>query len=193
MKVLCIEDDREMAELIAEALRDRGIDIVLAHSGPEGLNAINQENPDLVLCDIGLPGLSGFEVLEQRLSYPLTAPSFIFLTALTDRDSELRGRRLGAEDYVTKPIDFDVLYEILLTRMGRRESSLNGPPIELADREKEVLTWSAKGKTSHEIALILGLSKRTVDFHMDNARNKLGVATRVEAAIRATSLGLIAP
>lgn len=188
MKVLCIEDDREMAELIAEELRERGIQITLAHSGPDGLQAVTVVQPDLVLCDVGLPGLSGFEILE---SLP-TPPPFIFLTALTDRDSELRGRRLGAADYVTKPIDFELLYEILLTRLGRRDTT--GPNgTELADREKEVLTWSARGKTSLEIALILGLSKRTVDFHMDNARNKLGVATRIEAAIRASSLGLITP
>lgn len=193
MKVLCIEDDHEMAELIAEELLERGIHVELAHSGREGLHAIHQLQPDLVLCDIGLPELSGFEILEQLQNSPPPIPAFIFLTALTDRDSELRGRRLGAADYVTKPIDFDVLYEILLTRMGRRDTTITPPSAELAEREKEVLTWSARGKTSLEIALILGLSKRTVDFHVDNARNKLGVATRIEAAIRATSLGLISP
>ncbi|XXG30844.1 MAG: DNA-binding response regulator [Ferrovum myxofaciens] len=106
----------------------------------------------------------------------------------------MRGRRLGADDYVTKPIDFDVLYEILRTRSGRaRENTIPFVGVELAEREREVLTWSARGKTSSEIALILGLSKRTVDFHIDNARTKLGVATRIEAAIRAASLGLITP
>ena len=61
------------------------------------------------------------------------------------------------------------------------------------DREVETLTWSARGKTSAEIAQILGLSKRTIDFHIDNAREKLGVATRIEAAIKATTGGLIEP
>lgn len=74
-----------------------------------------------------------------------------------------------------------------------REPLPAGNGVELAEREREVLTWSARGKTSSEIALILGLSKRTVDFHIDNARTKLGVATRIEAAIRAASLGLITP
>ncbi|MDA8415770.1 MAG: response regulator transcription factor [Betaproteobacteria bacterium] len=188
MKVLCIEDDREMAGLIAEELRDRDIQITLSYSGYDGLHAIALVQPDLILCDVGLPGLSGFEILESLTS----PPPFIFLTALTDRDSELRGRRLGADDYVTKPIDFELLYEILLTRLGRRDPPLSGTT-ELAEREREVLTWSARGKTSLEISLILGLSKRTVDFHMDNARNKLGVATRIEAVIRASHLGLINP
>ncbi|WP_297454264.1 response regulator transcription factor [Ferrovum sp.] len=194
MKVLCIEDDHEMADLIAEELQDRGVSIQLTHDGQAGLEAIERERPDLVLCDIGLPTLSGFEVLEKVLATLPNPPPFIFLTALTDRESELHGRRLGADDYVTKPIDFDVLYEILRARLGRmREPLPAGNGVELAEREREVLTWSARGKTSSEIALILGLSKRTVDFHIDNARTKLGVATRIEAAIRAASLGLITP
>ena len=65
--------------------------------------------------------------------------------------------------------------------------------IRLSDREVETLTWAARGKTSADIALILGLSKRTVDFHIDNARTKLGVATRIEAAVKAAIGRLIEP
>ena len=63
----------------------------------------------------------------------------------------------------------------------------------LNDREVEVLTWVARGKTSAEIAQIVGLTKRTVDFHIDNARTKLGAATRTEAVIKANSGRLIEP
>jgi DNA-binding CsgD family transcriptional regulator len=63
----------------------------------------------------------------------------------------------------------------------------------LNDREVEVLTWVARGKTSAETAQILGLTKRTVDFHTDNARAKLGAATRTEAAIKAATGRLIEP
>ena len=65
------------------------------------------------------------------------------------------------------------------------------PAVNLSEREVEVLAWSARGKTSGEIATILGLSKRTVDFHIDNARQKLGVATRIEAVVKASSAGII--
>ena len=65
--------------------------------------------------------------------------------------------------------------------------------LDLNDREVEVLTWVARGKTSLEIAGILGLTKRTVDFHIDNARNKLGASTRTEAVIKATTGRLIEP
>ncbi|MFX6011048.1 helix-turn-helix transcriptional regulator, partial [Acinetobacter baumannii] len=65
--------------------------------------------------------------------------------------------------------------------------------ISLNSREIETLTWAARGKTSAEIAILVGLSKRTVDFHIDNARTKLGVATRIQAAIKATTGRLIDP
>ena len=96
---------------------------------------------------------------------------FVFLTALTDRDNELKGRQLGADDYVTKPIDFDVLATIIAARLAGVARMGRWPKlVELNDREVEVLTWVARGKTSAEIAQILGLTKRTIDFHIDNAR-----------------------
>jgi DNA-binding NarL/FixJ family response regulator len=119
---------------------------------------------------------------------------FVFLTALTDRDNELKGRQLGADDYVTKPIDFDVLDAIIHARLARVARLEIWPKqFELNDREIETLTWAARGKTSAEIAQILNLTKRTVDFHIDNARVKLGAATRVEAAIKAATVRLIEP
>jgi DNA-binding NarL/FixJ family response regulator len=119
---------------------------------------------------------------------------FVFLTALADRDDELKGRQLGADDYVTKPVDFELLVAIIRARLAQvARLELSPQSVELSEREIETLTWAARGKTSAEIALILGLSKRTVDFHIDSARAKLGVATRIEAAIKAASCRLIAP
>jgi DNA-binding CsgD family transcriptional regulator len=101
---------------------------------------------------------------------------------------------LGADDYVTKPIDFDVLATIIAARLaGVARTALWPKVAALNDREVEVLTWVARGKTSVEIAQILGLTKRTIDFHIDNARAKLGAATRTEAVIKATTGRLIEP
>jgi DNA-binding response OmpR family regulator len=195
-KILCIEDDRETAALIAEELIDRGYEMTVAHDGREGLTAILKTMPDLVLSDISMPVMSGFELLERLIALAprFSKMPFIFLTALTDRDNELKGRQLGADDYVTKPIDFDVLATIINARLaGIARSALWPKTIELNEREVEVLTWVARGKTSMEIAQILGLTKRTIDFHIDNARAKLGAATRTEAVIKATTGKLIEP
>jgi DNA-binding NarL/FixJ family response regulator len=194
--ILCVEDDKETAALIAEELVDRGYAVTLAHDGREGLAAILKTMPDLVLSDISMPVMSGFEVLERLIGLAprFEKMPFVFLTALTDRDNELKGRRLGADDYVTKPIDFDVLDTIIAARLaGVARTGLLPKLAKLNDREVEVLTWVARGKTSSEIAQIVGLTKRTVDFHIDNARAKLGAATRTEAVIKANSGRLIEP
>jgi DNA-binding response OmpR family regulator len=195
-KILCIEDDRETAALIAEELIDRGYAVTLAHDGGEGLAAILKIMPDLVLSDISMPVMSGFELLERltKLAPQFSKMPFVLLTALTDRDNELRGRQLGADDYVTKPIDFEVLATIISARLaGVARTGLWPKGLGLNDREVEILTWVARGKTSAEIAQIISLTKRTVDFHIDNARGKLGAATRTEAVIKATTGRLIEP
>ena len=195
-KILCIEDDRETAALIAEELIDRGYAVTLAHDGRDGLAAILKTMPDLVLSDISMPMMSGFELLERLIALAprFAKMPFVFLTALTDRDNELKGRQLGADDYVTKPIDFDVLATIITARLaGIARTGLWPKLSELNDREVEILTWVARGKTSAEIAQIIGLTKRTIDFHIDNARTKLGAATRTEAVIKAASGRLIEP
>jgi len=195
-KILCIEDDRETAALIAEELIDRGYEVTLAHDGREGLAAILKIMPDLVLSDISMPAMSGFELLERlvALAPRFSRMPFVFLTALTDRDNELKGRQLGADDYVTKPIDFEMLAAIIAARLaGVARSGLWPKMVALNDREVETLTWAARGKTSAEVAQILGLTKRTVDFHIENARTKLGAATRTEAVLKAATGRMIEP
>jgi DNA-binding NarL/FixJ family response regulator len=195
-RVLCIEDDPETAALIAEDLQERGYTVTLALEGSAGFKAILKTRPDLVLCDISMSGMTGFEVLERltALAPQFKSVPFVFLTALADRDTELKGRQLGADDFVTKPIDFEILATIIEARLGRvARNEVWSRQVELNEREVESLTLSARGKTSTEIATILNLSKRTVDFHIENACRKLNVATRIQAAVKAVSGGLIEP
>jgi len=196
-RILCVEDDRETASLLAEELTDRGYDVALAHNGRAALECILNSPPQLVLADINMPRASGFELLEQLASTRLRLPHipFVFLTALADRDSELRGWQLGADDYVTKPVDFEILSARIAARLARVAPApgTTPPGVSLAEREVETLTWVARGKTSSEIGQILGIAKRTVDFHLDNARNKLGVVTRSQAVAKAASGRLITP
>jgi DNA-binding response OmpR family regulator len=195
-KILCIEDDRDTASLICEELVDRGFEVRAAYNGRDGLAAILKDPPDLVLSDIGMPGMSGFELLGTLTSMEPRFESmpFVFLTALGDRDSELKGWQLGADDYLTKPVDYDVLAALITARLSRVARSAVWPKqVDLREREVETLTWAARGKTFWEIGEILGLSKRTVEFHLENARRKLGVATRTQALIKAATGHLIQP
>jgi len=195
-RILCIEDDSETAALIAEELTDRGYEVGVVYNGGDGLAAILRATPDLVLADVSMPVMSGFDLLERVTAHEprFARMPFVFLTALADHDNELKGWQLGADDYLTKPIDFDVLAAVIASRLRRVARSALWPGrIGLGAREREALTWAARGKTFAEIGQILGLSRRTVEFHLDNARRKLGVPTRTQALIKAAIGQLIEP
>jgi DNA-binding response OmpR family regulator len=194
--VLCVDDDRETVGLIAEELAERGFRISMAFDGEEGFQAILARQPDIVLADVTMPVLSGFDLLARltNLAPRFNTMPFLYLTALSDRANELKGRQLGADDYITKPVDFDILISIINARLARVTRPAATPRIaDLTEREVEALTWAARGKTSAEIATILGLTKRTVDFHIDNARLKLNATSRMHAAVKAAASQLIEP
>jgi DNA-binding NarL/FixJ family response regulator len=193
--LLCIEDDPDTCELLVEVLTAEGFAVSTVASGEAGLSAF-ETRPDLVLCDIDLPDVSGFDILAKSRAGNLLPPGvpFIFLTAFSQRSHQLQARQLGCDDYVTKPIDFELLIAIIrhrLTASGDRTAEKS--ELRLTERELQVLTWVARGKSSSDIATILGISERTVNFHLDNAMRKAGVATRVQAAVKCALLGLIEP
>jgi DNA-binding NarL/FixJ family response regulator len=197
-KILCIEGDSATAQLIVEEFGERGFDVVVACNGQEGFVTILKGIPDLVLCDVGAPGMSGFDLLELLIAFAPRLerlPRFVLVTATPDRDSELRARRLGVDDYVIKPIDFDILELIIRARLANIATTEIRPKlaVNLNERELETLTWAARGNTSLQIAEKLGVPRRTVDFHLDNARNKLSAANRIDAVIKAALGGLIEP
>ncbi len=119
-RIQIIEDDREIADLVAEDLTDRGYEVRTAYSGQEGCSAIFEAAPDLVLSDLMMPVMSGFDVLDRLAA---AAPSFrnipfIFLSGQSEREVALRAQLAGADDFVVKPVDFDMLERIISTRLA---------------------------------------------------------------------------
>jgi DNA-binding NarL/FixJ family response regulator len=195
-KILSIEPNHKTATAIAQELSGRGFELSTAHDGQAGLVTILKDKPDLVLCDIDLPIISGFELLERLIDITprFGRMPFVFMTSQTDRKHELMGRQLGADDYIKKPIDFDILAAIINARLaGVARTKVWSELVKLNSRETEVLTLVARGQKSAQIAIKLGIVKRTVDFHLDNARIKLGAATRAQAVVSAVAGGLIEP
>ena len=192
-KILCIEDDPETVELLVEVLHDEGFDTVVARNGREGIEKFS-ERPNLILCDVDMPHVSGFEVLQQlrRSIGQLRSIPFLFITAYGSRESHVQARRLGCDDFLTKPLDFELLIEIVRNRLAQSPNTA-AVQFTLTDREIEALTWVARGKSSTDIAVLMNVSERTVNFHINNVIRKLGVATRVQAAIQCALLGLINP
>jgi signal transduction histidine kinase len=121
-KILVVEDAQSLRKDILEMLGFEGYDAIGAENGLVGVEKARLEIPDLVVCDIMMPGLDGFGVLEELRRDPLTATiPFIFLTARTDRVDIRQGMGLGADDYLTKPFTASELLATVHARLEKRD------------------------------------------------------------------------
>jgi DNA-binding NarL/FixJ family response regulator len=191
--ILCVEDHHDTAVVVAKQLNDRGFAVSVAHSGPEGLLAVMTATPDLIICDLDMPVMSGFDFFDRLTEF---APRIgqipvVFLMTPGERGNEAKGRRLKPGDYVTKPVDFEHLHYVIHSHLVRTEGALLAF-LPLNNREIDILSKIARGLTSARIADELHLSRRTIDYHVDNARLKLSATTRAEAVMKAVARGLIA-
>ncbi|AYM84033.1 response regulator [Agrobacterium tumefaciens] len=109
--VLCVEDEVELRKLLVEEFQDAGLATIEASNGKEGLDPMLSSWPDIVVCDISMPVMNGHELLaEIQINHPeLSNTPFIMLTALSDKENQIAGLSAGAEDYLTKPVDLELL------------------------------------------------------------------------------------
>ncbi|MFB3890720.1 MAG: response regulator transcription factor [Phycisphaerae bacterium] len=130
-RVLVIEDERDMAELIATRLKREGYVIEHAYDGQDGLAKIRAGRPDLVLLDIFLPKMSGIDVLREVRQDPRTSLTpVIIVTAKGDETDVIVGLQLGADDYIAKPFNMSLLtarMDAVLRRTARGEPTGKGP------------------------------------------------------------------
>jgi len=201
-KVLVIEDNKEILENTAEILELSNYRVCTAENGKIGIEKALSDKPDLILCDIMMPELDGYGVLQAlRDDARTVAIPFIFLTAKGEKPDIRAGMNLGADDYLTKPVPKTELLEAIRTRLQRAEQqatptfkpNFDSPkPLEeefgLTPRAAEVLLWIAQGKTNSEIATILGNTESTVKKHVAEIFEKLGVETRGGATLRALEI-----
>ncbi len=121
-KILVIEDTQNVRENICEILETENYEVFAAENGQSGVEMSKNIQPDLVLCDIMMPGMDGYEVLaEMRKEVVTSTVPFIFLTAKNTRDNQRLGMELGADDYITKPFTVDELLKSVTTRLKRAE------------------------------------------------------------------------
>ncbi|TDL74833.1 response regulator transcription factor [Palleronia sediminis] len=119
--ILCIEDEPSLRDDIAAELTEAGYAVIAAGDAPQALRHLERQRPDLILCDIVMPGMDGHALLAHlRGARPdLDDIPFVFLTALSAREQMIEGRRAGADDYLTKPIDYDLLRAMIAARLDR--------------------------------------------------------------------------
>lgn len=200
VKILVVEDDRDLNRFVSLTLRNYGYDVTTAFNGSEGIKYVQETKFDLILTDIMMPEKNGYDLAEEiRLTDNKTP--IIFMTAKEDKPSQMLAYSIGIDDYVTKPFDIDLLrlkIEAILRRAKieskkqitvgnftmnteERVASVNGEEIPLTVREFDLLfkLLSYPKKTFTRSALMeefwdydSSATSRTVDVYMAKLREK---------------------
>lgn len=199
-KILIAEDDQTISKLIAASLSISGYESVPCFDGNEAVHMVRNEEFDLILLDIMLPGLDGFQVMEKIRE---TGTPVIFLTAMGDVSDRVKGLKSGAEDYIVKPFEpLELLarIEIVLRRFNREQKNLSfrditvnmeersvrrgSEIIDLTPKEYDLLVLFLKHQNvalSRDKILMdvwecsANIETRTVDNHVQRLRKKLGL------------------
>ena len=119
---MIIEDDKTARESIVDILQMENYEVFSADNGKTGLEILKQINPDLILCDIAMPKMNGYEVYKEiQEDDNLSIIPFIYLTARAEKEDIKFGLRLGVDDYITKPLNFDELLSTISRRLKKRD------------------------------------------------------------------------
>ncbi|WP_165004588.1 MULTISPECIES: response regulator transcription factor [unclassified Enterococcus] len=206
MNILVVEDNPAINKLLVRSLEKNGYCVRSVFSGEKAADIIEEEAFDLVLLDIMLPEINGYELLEYMKEYALPV---IFLTAKDQIDDRVYGLKLGAEDYITKPFDLEELLarvEVVLRRSGKVPSQgkikwknltinpstkvveIDHETISLTPKEYELILYFVQNK-----GIVLERGKiyqkvwgkegepdsRTLDLHIQRIRNKLALGKQL--------------
>jgi DNA-binding NarL/FixJ family response regulator len=197
--ILIIEDDSQLGRNMALMLKMEGFEVRVAADGFAGLTLIRKKRPDLILCDILMPGMDGYAFHDAVHSLPhLNKIPFLFVSALNEPDQVRKGMLAGADDYLTKPFTAQSLLAAVNIRL-HRFATLRPTPKgqgataeqaarlrQITQREREILLLVAQGSTSREIAEGLFISRKTVDVHRARLMRKLGAANAASLAFWAS-------
>ena len=208
VKILVAEDDKDLSRFVSVCLRRQGYEVVTAADGIEALERMEETKFDLLLTDIMMPRMDGFELAESIRLTDKTLP-IIFMTARDDKPSQMLGYNLGIDDYVVKPFDIDVLQMKIAALLRRarieteqelnvgnltmnaeeRSAAVDGEEIPLTVREFDLLfkLLSYPKKTFTRSALMeefwdydSSATSRTVDVYMAKIREKTATCNGFE-------------
>jgi len=135
-KILIVDDEEDIAELVAYNLAREGFATVKAHDGDTALRKVRLEKPDLVILDLMLPGMSGLDICKALRANPQTAAlPVIMLTAKSDEFDKVLGLEIGADDYITKPFSVKELVARVRSLLRRVQEGTRGAAKEIYDRD----------------------------------------------------------
>jgi two-component system phosphate regulon response regulator PhoB len=213
-RVLVVDDEPDIVALVAYHLAKAGYRVSTAATGPDALRAAREERPALIVLDLMLPGMSGFDVLEKLRAHDATRDvAVLMLTARKEEPDRIRGLTLGADDYLTKPFspaELTLRVGAILRRVGgggadtlvagplvidraAHTVAVDGRPLDLTATEYKLLLTLAerRGRVQARTQLLQtvwdaapDIQTRTVDMHVQRLRTKLGAAGDLIETVR---------
>lgn len=203
-KILVVEDDRDIQEIVSEILKAEGYEVVTADNGLEGYQLFKERDPDLIILDVMMPKMDGYQMAKLVRQKNETVP-IIMLTALEEEYDEIKGFEVGADDFISKPFSFNILLQRVRAVLRRskkekkkqleiREITLDldtykaivgNQEVELTYKEFEImyLLMSNKNKVVLRKTLLDKVwgsdyegDSRVLDNHIKNLRKKLNIS-----------------
>jgi DNA-binding NarL/FixJ family response regulator len=199
-RLLVVDDEPNLLRAVAACLKAEAYDVSTARSGREALLQLAEAVPDLVVSDIRMPGMDGYQLARQLRGSPRTAlVPIVFLTAKDETADRIEGFRAGIDAYLTKPFEPEELIAVvngILSRVERTHSQIarlvdstiaedehvTFQDEELTEAEDRVALAVSRGLSNKEIAAELEISVRTVENHISHILDKKGFSNRVEIA-----------
>lgn len=207
IKVLIVDDHELFRRGLCAVLEEEPGFVLIgeAINGPQAVQVCKQQQPDVVLMDIHMPGGNGVEALQEIKQ---TTNARVLMLTVSENDQDLlTAIEAGADGYLLKNIKPDQLFSAIRSVVaglgalspeitGKVLKAVNRPraqpaAIHLSDRESQVLALLARGSTTSQIAVALSLSENTVKTFVRRVLKKLGASNRAEAVARASALGLL--
>jgi DNA-binding NarL/FixJ family response regulator len=196
-RLLLIDDDPNLILLVKDYLEFRGYEVITAENGREALEVLEQEIPDMIICDVMMPEMDGYAFVNQVRQEERTSwIPILFLSAKGQSQDKIKGLNIGADVYMVKPFEPEELVaqvEASLKQAFRQRQQTGGGndneakiqvpfDVHLTQTELKVVQFVARGLANRDIAQELNVSQRTVESHVSNMLGKTGLNNRTELA-----------
>lgn len=196
-RLLLIDDDPNLILLVKDYLEFRGYEVVTAENGQDALEVLDDDTPDMIICDVMMPQMDGYAFVEHVRKNPRTSwIPVLFLSAKGQSQDRVKGLNTGADVYMVKPFEPEELVAQVESSLKqasrliqRQEKSSDTAPriqvpfdVELTPTELRVVQYVARGMANREIAQELNVSQRTIESHVSNMLGKTGLHNRTELA-----------